>query len=120
MAVGMATFAAHGIRCNAIAITEVKDRYGKNLNVPSADCERTIDLQVADSTTAVLAGVIDGPVKGRTGQAMDLGRPAAGKTGLLTVRLLSGLLVTHQTWLQLSGVGDPRGGLKISDEGCDH
>lgn len=104
MAVGMATFAAHGIRCNAIAITEVKDRYGKNLNVPSADCERTIDLQVADSTTAVLAGVIDGPVKGRTGQAMDLGRPAAGKPVLPIAQLPFGSLVTPPTWLLRSGL----------------
>jgi membrane peptidoglycan carboxypeptidase len=117
MAVGMATFAAHGIRCNAIAITEVKDRYGKNLNVPSADCERTIDLQVADSTTAVLAGVIDGPVKGRTGQAMDLGRPAAGKTGTTDSSAAVWFVGYTPDMAAAVWVGDPRGGQKYPMKG---
>jgi membrane peptidoglycan carboxypeptidase len=112
MAVGMATFAAHGIRCNAIAITEVTDRYGKNLNVPSADCTRTIDLQVADSTTAVLAGVINGPVSGRTGQAMDLGRPAAGKTGTTDSSAAVWFVGYTPDMAAAVWVGDPRGGQK--------
>ena len=112
MAVGMATFAAHGIRCNAIAITAVQDRSGKNLNVPSAGCERTIDLQVADSTTAVLAGVIDGPVSGRTGQAMDLGRPAAGKTGTTDSSAAVWFVGYTPDMAAAVWVGDPRGGQK--------
>lgn len=117
MAVGMATFAAHGIRCNAIAITEVKDRYGENLEVPSADCARTIDLQVADSTTAVLAGVIDGPVKGRTGQAMDLGRPAAGKTGTTDSSAAVWFVGYTPDMAAAVWVGDPRGGQKYPMKG---
>lgn len=117
MAVGMATFAAHGIRCNAIAISEVKDRYGKNLNVPSANCERTIDLQVADSTAAVLAGVIDGPVKGRTGQAMDLGRPAAGKTGTTDSSAAVWFVGFTPDMAAAVWVGDPRGGQKYPMKG---
>lgn len=117
MAVGMATFAAHGIQCNAIAITEVKDRYGKNLDVPSANCERTIDLQVADSTTAVLAGVIDGPVKGRTGQAMDLGRPAAGKTGTTDSSAAVWFVGYTPDMAAAVWVGDPRGGQKYPMKG---
>ena len=117
MAVGMATFAAHGVRCDAIAITEVTDRYGKNLNVPSANCERTIDLQVADSTTAVLAGVIDGPVKGRTGQAMDLGRPAAGKTGTTDSSAAVWFVGYTPDMAAAVWVGDPRGGQKYPMKG---
>jgi membrane peptidoglycan carboxypeptidase len=117
MAVGMATFAAHGIRCNAIAITEITDRNGKNLNVPSADCERTIDLQVADSTTAVLAGVINGPVKGRTGQAMDLGRPAAGKTGTTDSSAAVWFVGYTPDMAAAVWVGDPRGGQKYPMKG---
>ena len=117
MAVGMATFAAHGIRCNAIAITEIKDRYGNYLNVPSANCERTIDLQVADSTTAVLAGVIDGPVKGRTGQAMDLGRPAAGKTGTTDSSAAVWFVGYTPDMAAAVWVGDPRGGQKYPMKG---
>jgi membrane peptidoglycan carboxypeptidase len=112
MAVGMATFAAHGIRCNAIAITEITDRYGKNLDVPSAACTRTIDLQVADSTTAVLAGVINGPVPGRTGQAMDLGRPAAGKTGTTDSSAAVWFVGYTPDMAAAVWVGDPRGGQK--------
>jgi membrane peptidoglycan carboxypeptidase len=117
MAVGMATFAAHGIRCDAIAITEVTNRYGKNLDVPSADCERTIDLQVADSTTAVLAGVIDGPVKGRTGQAMDPGRPAAGKTGTTDSSAAVWFVGYTPDMAAAVWVGDPRGGQKYPMKG---
>jgi membrane peptidoglycan carboxypeptidase len=112
MAVGMATFAAHGIRCNAIAITEITDRYGKNLDVPSAGCTRTIDLQVADSTTAVLAGVINGPVPGRTGQAMNLGRPAAGKTGTTDSSAAVWFVGYTPDMAAAVWVGDPRGGQK--------
>lgn len=112
MAVGMATFAAHGIRCNAIAITEITDRYGKNLDVPSAGCTRTVDLQVADSTTAVLAGVINGPVPGRTGQAMNLGRPAAGKTGTTDSSAAVWFVGYTPDMAAAVWVGDPRGGQK--------
>lgn len=112
MAEAMATFAAHGIHCDPIAITEVKDRYGKNLEVPSANCKRSIDLQVADSTTAVLAGVIDGPVKGRTGQRMDLGRPAAGKTGTTDSSAAVWFVGYTPDMAAAVWVGDPRGGQK--------
>ena len=117
MAVSMATFAAHGIRCDAIAVSEVKDRYGKNLDVPSANCERTIDLQVADSTTAVLAGVIDGPVTGRTGRAMDLGRPAAGKTGTTDSSAAVWFVGYTPDMAAAVWVGDPRGGQKFPMKG---
>jgi membrane peptidoglycan carboxypeptidase len=112
MAVGMATFSAHGIHCNPIAITAVKDRYGHNLNVPSADCKRTIDLQVADSTTAVLAGVIDGPVPGRTGQRMYFGRPVAGKTGTTDSSAAVWFVGYTPDMAAAVWVGDPRGGQK--------
>jgi membrane peptidoglycan carboxypeptidase len=117
MAEGMATFAAHGMHCNPIAITDITDRYGKNLNVPSADCKRTIDLQVADSTAAVLAGVINGPVPGRTGQAMDLGRPAAGKTGTTDSSAAVWFVGFTPDMAAAVWVGDPRGGQKYPMKG---
>jgi membrane peptidoglycan carboxypeptidase len=117
MAEGMATFAAHGMHCSPIAITEVKDRFGKNLDVPSAGCKRTIDLQVADSTAAVLAGVIDGPVKGRTGQAMDLGRAAAGKTGTTDSSAAVWFVGFTPDMAAAVWVGDPRGGQKYPMKG---
>jgi hypothetical protein len=112
MADGMATFAAHGIHCRPIAIASVTDRFGHNLDVPSADCKRTIDLQVADSTAAVLAGVISGPLPGRTGQRMYFGRPAAGKTGTTDDSAAVWFVGFTPDMAAAVWVGDPRGGQK--------
>ena len=117
MAEGMATFAAHGMHCNPIAINQITDRYGNELDVPSADCKRTIDLQVADSTAAVLAGVIEGPVQGRTGQAMNLGRPAAGKTGTTDSSAAVWFVGFTPDMAAAVWVGDPRGGQKYPMKG---
>jgi membrane peptidoglycan carboxypeptidase len=81
MATAYAGFANHGIHCDPIAITQIIDRNGKNLPVPSANCKQVIPRRIADSVTTILSQVIDGPLPGRTGAAMSLGRPAAGKTG---------------------------------------
>jgi hypothetical protein len=81
MATAYAGFANHGIHCEPIAITQIVDRDGKNLPVPNANCKQVIPRRIADSVTTILSQVIDGPLQGRTGAAMSLGRPAAGKTG---------------------------------------
>lgn len=107
---GMATFAAHGLHCDSIAISSVTDRYKNELEVPSANCIQKIDTEVADSTTAVLAGVIDGPLGGRTGRAMYFDRPAAGKTGT-TDNSAAVWFVGYTPDMAASvWVGDPRGG----------
>jgi membrane peptidoglycan carboxypeptidase len=107
---GMATFAAHGMHCDSIAITSVTDRYKNVLEVPSANCTQKIDREVADSTTAVLAGVVSGPLDGRTGRAMYFGRPAAGKTGT-TDNSAAVWFVGYTPDMAASvWVGDPRGG----------
>jgi membrane peptidoglycan carboxypeptidase len=81
MASAYAGFANHGIHCDPIAITQIVDRNGKSLPIPSANCKQVIPRNIADSVTTILSQVIDGPLPGRTGAAMSLGRPAAGKTG---------------------------------------
>lgn len=107
---GMATFAAHGVHCDSIAISSVTDRYNSELDVPDANCIQKIDTEVADSTTAVLAGVIDGPLGGRTGRAMYFDRPAAGKTGT-TDNSAAVWFVGYTPDMAASvWVGDPRGG----------
>jgi membrane peptidoglycan carboxypeptidase len=107
---GMATFAAHGMHCDSIAITSVTDRYKNELDIPSANCTQKIDREVADSTTAVLAGVISGPLDGRTGRAMYFDRPAAGKTGT-TDNSAAVWFVGYTPDMAASvWVGDPRGG----------
>ena len=107
---GMATFAAHGLHCDSIAISSVTDRYNNELEVPPANCIQKIDAEVADSTTAVLAGVISGPLGGRTGRAMYFDRPAAGKTGT-TDNSAAVWFVGYTPDMAASvWVGDPRGG----------
>ncbi len=81
MAEAYATFAASGLRCDSRAIAGITTRDGIELDVPARRCEQAIDSGVADGVANLLAGVIDGSIPGRTGAAMSLGRPAAGKTG---------------------------------------
>jgi membrane peptidoglycan carboxypeptidase len=83
MASAYAVFANHGIRCNNVVILRVTDRDGKDLRIPQGDCKRVLDRDVADSVAGILSQVIDGGISGRTGQAMSLGRDAAGKTGTI-------------------------------------
>lgn len=110
MAEAIATLAAHGIHCAPIAIAQIQDRDGENLPVPSASCERVMPLQVADSVTAILSGVIDGPLGGRTGQKMSLGRPAAGKTGTTDSSAAVWFVGYTPNMAAAVWVGDPRGG----------
>ncbi|MET9023839.1 penicillin-binding protein [Actinopolymorpha sp. NPDC004070] len=82
MAEAYATFAARGLHCNAIPITEVTDRAGNQVKVQGPDCKQVLPRDVADGVNYVLRQVIDGPDPGRTGADMHLdGRQAAGKTG---------------------------------------
>jgi membrane peptidoglycan carboxypeptidase len=81
MSSAYSVFANHGVRCQPIVIAQVTDRDGKDLPIPKADCQQVIERRVADSVAVILKGVIDGPIQGRTGAAMSLGRDAAGKTG---------------------------------------
>ncbi len=109
MANAYATFAAHGVHCTPLAVTQIRSLSGKNFSVPKSRCEQVIDQNVADTVTDVLRKVIDGPLPGRTGAKMSLGRPAAGKTGTTESK--------RAVWFvgfvpQLAGavaVADPRG-----------
>lgn len=107
-----ATFAAHGKYCPAHAVLAVARAGGSNLSVPPTVCSQVIARGVADGVTVMLRGVIDGPDPHRTGGAMALGRPAAGKTG--TTNDSAAVWFCGYT-PNLSGcawVGDPRGGFK--------
>ena len=76
-----AAFANHGTFCPPRAITGITDEAGTALAVPQPPCTPVIEPVVADTVTAVLAQVIDGTDRHRTGAGASLGRPAAGKTG---------------------------------------
>ncbi|QGF22844.1 transglycosylase domain-containing protein [Raineyella fluvialis] len=79
MAEAMATFASGGIHCDSIIIGSMTTVDGKPLATPTANCQRTIDADVASSVNNILKGV----------SANGTGRPAhvdgyddqAGKTG---------------------------------------
>ncbi|GIH94945.1 transglycosylase domain-containing protein [Planobispora siamensis] len=71
-----ATFAARGLHCRPVAMTEMVDRNGVRVPVRPV-CRQVIDRKVADAVNYVLAGVFQrGTMSGQ-----GIGRSAAGKTG---------------------------------------
>ena len=110
MAEAMATFAAHGLHCSPQAILSITDRDGNQLKVPPRNCTQAIDARVADSVAAIMAGVIDGPLPGRTGAKMYFGRPAAGKTGTTDSHAAVWFVGYTPDMAAAVWVGDPRGG----------
>jgi membrane peptidoglycan carboxypeptidase len=80
MASAYATLAAQGLYCKPTPITSVTAPGQPALTI-APDCRQALDRDVANTVTAVLRGVIDGPNPHRTGKGAHLGRPAAGKTG---------------------------------------
>jgi membrane peptidoglycan carboxypeptidase len=111
MAGAYATFANHGIYCAPRVILEIKDRYGRNVDVPDPRCREVLSRDVADTVTGVLTSVIDGPFNGRTGAAMSLpDRPAAGKTGSTNSNAAIWFAGYTPQVAAAIWVGDPRGG----------
>ena len=78
MAAAYATFAADGVHCSPIAVDSITDRDGNELPVPDADCRQALTQDVARGISYTLQNVF-GP--GGTARGIDIGRPAAGKTG---------------------------------------
>lgn len=106
MAGAYAAYAAHGRYCPPVAVRAVTDGTGRPVPLGAAGCRQVVDPQVADTVSAVLAGV----VTSGTGTGAAIGRPAAGKTG--TVEDYSSAWFAGYT-PQLSAavwMGDPRGG----------
>lgn len=112
MANAYATFANHGSYCKPRSILEIRDRNGHSLPVPPVDCHQVISRSVADGTTAILTGVVDGGIPGRTGARMALAdrRPAAGKTGTTNDSAAVWFLGFTPDLAAAVWVGDPRGG----------
>lgn len=79
-----ATFASGGTYCDPVAILEVKDTDGKKLKVPSADCRRTLEANVANTVAYAMTKVFQTSPWGTAWQlspGLADGRPVAGKTG---------------------------------------
>ncbi|MET9347822.1 transglycosylase domain-containing protein [Streptomyces termitum] len=77
MARAYATLAAHGRRGEQTLVSSVT-RDGAPLALPAPGLRRTVGREAADTTTAVLRGVVE---SGTGTAAQAAGRPAAGKTG---------------------------------------
>ena len=77
LAAAYAGFAARGKYCPPLAITDVKDAKGKEIELPKHRCNQALDEDIADEVNDILRGVL---TKG-TAHGQGVGRPAAGKTG---------------------------------------
>ncbi|MGW5000003.1 transglycosylase domain-containing protein [Streptomyces hydrogenans] len=77
MAQAYATLAAHGRRGDHTLVAAIS-RDGEPLPLPSAEPRQAVGREAADTTTAVLRGVVE---TGTGTAAQAAGRPAAGKTG---------------------------------------
>ncbi|MCZ9882355.1 transglycosylase domain-containing protein [Arthrobacter sp. B2a2-09] len=58
MANAYATFAAHGVHCNPVALDSVTDAHGHNYPVPGSDCKQAINPDVAAGVTYALKNVL--------------------------------------------------------------
>ena len=106
-----ATFAAHGLRCEPRAVASLTQRDGAVVET-AAQCEQTIPRDVADATTAIFTGVVDGPIGARTGANMSLGREATGKTGTSDSNSAVWFAGYTPELASAVWVGDPRGGFQ--------
>ncbi|MCX6498427.1 MAG: transglycosylase domain-containing protein [Arthrobacter sp.] len=58
MADAYATFAAHGVHCDPVALESVTGPHGKTYPVPGANCQQAIDPDVAAGVTYALKNVL--------------------------------------------------------------
>ncbi len=80
MAGAFAAFADNGTFCQPIAITRVVDANGKDLPVPSANCQQKLEPRIASAVNYALKSVW----KGTAATVGTPPYPAAGKTGTTT------------------------------------
>ena len=107
-----ATMANHGVYCRNHAVLGIKAFSGNQLFTDDGSCRRAVNREVADATTALLTGVIDGSVRGATGRPMSLGRDAAGKTGTTDGNAAVWFAGYTPDLATAVWVGDPRGGFR--------
>ncbi len=82
MAEAYATFAARGIHCSPIIVSKITAPTGKKLDIPSANCKRVMDADVADGVNKVLKAVMKPPATGSRAR-LSGGFDQAGKTGTI-------------------------------------
>jgi membrane peptidoglycan carboxypeptidase len=107
MAAAYAAFGARGRYCEPIAIRQITDATGNELEVPGADCRQVVRKGVADAVNHVLGGVL---TEGTAAQLGGIGRPAAGKTGTTDEYRAAWFAGYTPDLAAAVWVGDPRGG----------
>jgi len=78
MAEAYATFAARGIHCDALPVTQILGADGSTVKDYSKTCETVMPGVTADAVNDVLRGVME---PGGFGQDIAIDKPSAGKTG---------------------------------------
>lgn len=77
MAQAYATFAARGLHCDPRPVTRVLDPSGNVLKDFASTCEQVMPGATADAVNDILRGVMEGGF----GNALQIDKPSAGKTG---------------------------------------
>lgn len=106
LASAYAGLAARGKYCKPIALDSITDSTGRDLQMPSADCEQTVSKDVADGVNYLLQF----PFKGGTAKGLSIGRQAAGKTGTTDRSTYAWFAGYTPNLASAVMVGDPRGG----------
>ncbi|MEP6814910.1 MAG: transglycosylase domain-containing protein [Marmoricola sp.] len=81
MAQAYATLAARGKHCAAKPVTEILNSAGKVFKTYGDTCKQVMSQNTADTINDILRGVMENP--GGFGQALQIGKPSAGKTGTI-------------------------------------
>ena len=112
MASAVGAFANSGTICPPIVYTKIESRTGEVIATNQSPCRTVLSPDVADNVTELLINVIDGPIAGRTGGRMSLGRPAGGKTGTINDSAAVWFVGMTPDLAAAVWVGDPRGGFR--------
>ncbi|RNL83368.1 penicillin-binding protein [Halostreptopolyspora alba] len=100
-----ATFASGGTLCDPKAITSIEDQQsGETIEVEN-QCEQVIDEDVADGVAYLLSNTFDGG----TTDGLEIGRPAAAKTGTTDGNAAASFSGFTPNLAGSVWVGDPRG-----------
>ncbi|MFD3824377.1 transglycosylase domain-containing protein [Streptomyces sp. NPDC058625] len=78
MAEAYATLANHGVHGDPVLIEKITKDGKETVPLPERKTRQAVSREAADTTTAVLRGVVQ---NGTAAAALGAGRPAAGKTG---------------------------------------
>ncbi|MFD1541728.1 transglycosylase domain-containing protein [Nonomuraea guangzhouensis] len=100
-----AVFASRGQYCKPLAITEIKDRYGKATQY-KPKCSKVMEEEVADAVSGILSGVF---TKGTMREVGGIGRDAAGKTGTTDGYTAAWFAGYTPNLASAVSLGDPRG-----------